>query len=182
MGIFCFSVRFWNCSGSMGIFCFLLDFGNVLTVWVFLFFSVRFWNWQKIPILSEQFQNLTEKQKIPMLSEQFQNLTEKQKIPIGNVLTVWVFLFFSVRFWNCSDSMGIFCFSVRFWNCSDSMGIFCFSVRFWNCSDSMGTVTARSVSVHCYLITYKKVYTIMLMLYVLKWKTKYPCCQNSSNI
>jgi cytochrome c-type biogenesis protein CcmH/NrfF len=111
-GISCFSVRYWSCSDSVVIVVFLLDFGIVLIVW-YLLFSV--WNCsdsvvRTIPksnrkttntTLLEQFQNITEKPQIPhcqnnskqkttntTLSEQFQNLTE-----------------FSVRFWNCSDSV-----------------------------------------------------------------------------
>jgi hypothetical protein len=37
-GVFCFYIRFWNCSDSVVFFVFLLDFGTVLTVWCFLFF------------------------------------------------------------------------------------------------------------------------------------------------
>jgi hypothetical protein len=57
---------------------------------------------------------------------------------------------FSVRFWNCSDSVVFFVFLLDFWNCSDSVVFFVFlldfgtvptvwyfSVRFWNCSDSV---------------------------------------------
>jgi hypothetical protein len=36
-----------------------------------------------------------------------------------------------------SGKCGIFCFSIRFWNCSDSVVFFVFFIRFWNCSDSV---------------------------------------------
>jgi hypothetical protein len=40
------------------------------------------------------------------------------------------FMCFSIRFWNCSNS-------VVFWKCTDSGVLFCFSIRFWNCSNSV---------------------------------------------
>jgi hypothetical protein len=49
----------------------------------------------------------------------------------GNAQTCAVLFCFSIRFWNCSDS-------VVFWDCSDSVVFLdCSdSVVFWDCSDS----------------------------------------------
>ena len=50
-------------------------------------------------------------------------------LDVGNVLTVWYFLFFYwilEMFWQC----GIFCFSIGCWNCSDSVVFFVFLLDF----------------------------------------------------
>jgi hypothetical protein len=47
-------------------------------------------------------------------------------IDLSSVSTI-----FGLDFGTVPTACGIFCFSIRFWNCSDSLWYFCFSIRFW---------------------------------------------------
>ena len=81
-------IGFWNCSDSV-VFFFLVDFGIVQTVWYFLFF------WQILELFRQ----------------------------------CGIFLLFC-QILEFFRQCGIFCFSVRFWNCSDSVVCFVFLLDF----------------------------------------------------
>jgi uncharacterized membrane protein len=101
-------------------------------------------------------------------------LKNKKYQTVRTVLKSDHFLFFN-QFLELFWQLGISCFSIRFWNCSDSLvflvfrsdfrtvltvwyflffdqilelfwqfGISCFSIRFWNCSNSLVFLVFRS--------------------------------------
>ena len=74
-----------------------------------------------------------------------------------------IFVFhFSIRFWNCSDSVVffVFHFSIRIWNCSDSVvSVFHFSIRFWNCSNSVVSLF------FIFLLDFRTVPTVWLLCF-----------------
>ena len=111
------------------------------------------------------------------------------ELDFGTVPTAWYFVFFyqilelfrqrgsvcfSIRFWNCSDSVVVFVFLLDFGTVPTAWyflffyqilelfrqrGIFCFSIIFWNCSDSVvffvflldfGNVSAAQTDLHCH--------------------------------
>jgi hypothetical protein len=90
-----------------------LGFGTVPTVWYFLFF--KYHTVGTVPKSDRKTKNIT-------LSEQFQNLIEKQKI---SHCRCDIFLFF-YQILELFRQCGISCFSIRFWNCSDSVIFFVF--------------------------------------------------------
>jgi hypothetical protein len=93
-GIIGFYMGLWNCSDSVALFVFILDFGTIPRVRHYLFFLLDF----------------------------------------GNVPTVWHHLLFNWtlelfrEFGNIGFSFlcAIICFSIRIWNCSDSVTLFVF--------------------------------------------------------
>jgi hypothetical protein len=84
---------------------------------------------------------------------------------------------FSIRFWNCSDSVVFFVFLLDFgnvltvwyflffywilelfWQC----GIFCFSIGFWNCSDSVVFLFINLLSYFLEIETWKFKYIYII--------------------
>ena len=93
-GIFCFSVRFRNCSDSVVFFVFLLDLGTVPTVWYFLFFY--------------QIQELFRQCGIFCFSIIFRNCSDSVvffvfRLDLGTVPTVWYFLVYILYHIQCTQ-------------------------------------------------------------------------------
>jgi hypothetical protein len=67
-----------------------------------------------------------------------------------------VFLCFSIRLWNCSDSVVFFVFLLDYGTVPT--GVFlCFSIRLWNCSDS--------VYFYVFLLDYGTVPTVCIFMF-----------------